>query len=507
MWSSKNTSGGWAPSGAALCVWQRTRKHAGFAQWKAFLTLDRFREVTDARHEEAMKDAAEDALEDKESTCKLLLEEYRRNKDQAMAEFARHHSHQLFDMAAMAQEDMASHELRALDNLEDALANAEEDARNRLHTQSQEHEAHVGDVQMQMRQDMAVTMQQQEEAHAQTIMSVRDDAARTQEAALEHAASVAEQERNERDKAAAAQLAEAVTATEAALRALHDKQVADINEKHERDMEARLGPLMRAREEMVAAHNKAMEELSANATLAQQSALEQQAKSLKQRQDLAVARQIAASQERINAIREEEQKKRDETLREAARRLDEGLAAARHHAREKREAALAKAAAAHAAEMEKSRKQAEEMKTAALQYQTSKWQATLKECMVEAKRDKEAMRRKMTGEKELALKEHEEKAVSRIADSTKKTIAQCKKKEEEALLVAETKHSKAMKDLDARKQAALELALERCVVVVVVVVVVVSFVGVFTRQSFFPLFSRSHVIHPAPRKHDSFLFF
>ena len=29
------------------------------------------------------------------------------------------------------------------------------------------------------------------------------------------------------------------------------------------------------------------------------------------------------------------------------------------------------------------------------------------------------------------------------------------------MLAAETKHSKAMKDLDARKQAALELALER----------------------------------------------
>ena len=447
--------------GNALCAWQRARKASGFAQWKSFLTLDRFREVREAQHDQAMKDAAEDALEDKENACKLLLEEYRKNKDQAMAEFARHHAHQLFDMAAMAQEDMASHELRALDNLEDALAGAEENAKERLRKQESDHESNVADLKMEMQKEMAIAMQQQEEAHAQTIISVRDDAARTQEAALEHAASVAEKERIERDKAAAAQLAEAVTETEKALRALHEKQVAEINEKHALDLKSRLDPLMKAREEMLAAHKKEMEDLRIDANLTQQAALEKQAKELKQRQDLAVARQIAASQERINAIREEEQKKRDETLREAARRLDEGLAAARHHAREKREAALAKAAAAHAAEMERSRKQAEDMKTAALQYQTSKWQATLKECMVEAKRDKEAMRRQMRGEREQSLKEHEEQALKRIADATKRTIEECKKKEEEAPLVAETKHSKALKDLEARKQAALELALER----------------------------------------------
>ena len=81
-----------------------------------------------------------------------------------------------------------------------------------------------------MRQENALAMQQQEESHAQIIMSVRDDAARTQEAALEHAATVAEKERIEQDKAAAAQLAEAVTKTEAALRALHEKITMDVGD-------------------------------------------------------------------------------------------------------------------------------------------------------------------------------------------------------------------------------------------------------------------------------------
>ncbi len=245
------------------------------------------------------------------------------------------------------------------------------------------------------------------------------------------------------------------------MRQLHAVEVERINEKHKLDLEARLGPLMKAREEMVADHARAMSEQAETLGLQHQQAMETLTKHLKQKQDLAVARQIAASQERINAIRDEENKKREATLQEAARRLDEGLAAARHHAREKREAALAKAAAAHAAELEKQRKAAEDMKTAALQYQTSKWQSTLKECMVEAKRDKEALRRKMEEDKASALGAHEESALARIAKAEEETMAEAKRQEAEALKAAEQQHQLAMKDLSARKQAALELALER----------------------------------------------
>ena len=103
-------------------------------------------------------------------------------------------------------------------------------------------------------------------------------------------------------------------------------QVVRINEKFRLDMEARLGPLMLAREDMLKQHSAAVEELKRVMGLNQQTALEKYAKEAKQRQDLAIARQIASSQERINGIRAEEQQKREETLREAARRLDEGEA-------------------------------------------------------------------------------------------------------------------------------------------------------------------------------------
>jgi predicted Holliday junction resolvase-like endonuclease len=99
--------------------------------------------------------------------------------------------------------------------------------------------------------------------------------------------------------------------------------VARINEKFRLDMEARLGPLMLAREDMLKQHSAAVEELKRVMGLNAQTMLEKYSKEAKQRQDLAIARQIASSQERINGIRAEEQQKREETLREAARRLDE----------------------------------------------------------------------------------------------------------------------------------------------------------------------------------------
>ena len=111
--------------------------------------------------------------------------------------------------------------------------------------------------------------------------------------------------------------------------------------------------------------------------------------------------------------------------------------------------------------MEKQRKQAEDIKVAALQYQTTKWQQTLKECMVEAKRDKESMRRQLEGDKQKALAVAEETAQHRLSAATKKTVAECKRLEEEALAAADRIHQKALKDLNARKQASLELALER----------------------------------------------
>ena len=447
--------------GHALCVWQKTRVHSAFGTFKTFLTLDRHREMLEERHKMNMKDATILAEEDKENTCRLLLEEYRKNKDEAMHEFSKHHAAQLYDMATMAQEDVLSHMMRAEDNMEDALTEADSDKRAALSERESEHETHVQHLNSEHTQRMASVMQQAEEEHAQTILNVREDAARTQEAALEHAASTADEARRQRDKAAAEQLSQAVTATEAAMRALHDKEVERINEKHRMDLEARLNPLMMAREEMLAAHAKDMEDLKDTMELNKQTAMEEAAKQAKQRQDLAIARQIAASQERINTIREEEQKKRDETLREAARRLDEGLAAARAKAKERRESALAKAAAAHAAEIEKQRKQAEDIKVAALQYQTTKWQQTLKECMVEAKRDKESMRRTMEGDKKNALKMAEEKTILRLGKQRKLTLAESKKKEEEALAAADRIHQAALKDLNARKQAALELALER----------------------------------------------
>ena len=73
---------------------------------------------------------------------------------------------------------------------------------------------------------MAQALQHSEEEHAQTILTIREDAGLTQEASLEHAATLADQARQQRDKEAAAQLSQAVTATESAMRALHDKEVS-----------------------------------------------------------------------------------------------------------------------------------------------------------------------------------------------------------------------------------------------------------------------------------------
>ena len=55
---------------------------------------------------------------------------YRTNKDQAMAEFSRHHSLQLYEKATMAEEDILSHMARAEDVLEDALAEADQEKVN-----------------------------------------------------------------------------------------------------------------------------------------------------------------------------------------------------------------------------------------------------------------------------------------------------------------------------------------------------------------------------------------
>lgn len=378
-----------------------------------------------------------------------------------MEEFAKHHASQLYESATMANEDIISHLMRAEDQLEDALHEADNQKRTALEIREDEHDQHVSQLQTQHSEQLALELNTMENQHAQTILTVREEAARTQEAALEHASNISDQIRRDRDKAAAEQLSQAVTATEAAMRALHEKDVERINEKYRLDLDARLSPLMKAREEMLKEHARQMEEQKDVLNLSKQTALEVQLKSSKQRQDLAVARQIASSQERINTIREEEQKKREETLREAARRLDEGLAASRAKAREKREAALAKAAASHAAEMEKQRKQAEDIKVAALQYQTTKWQQTLKECMVEAKRDKESMRRNMETDKINTLKIKEEDTITRLSTMKKNTIFECKQREEEALAAADRIHTAALKDLNARKQASLELALER----------------------------------------------
>ena len=103
-----------------------------------------------------------------------------------------------------------------------------------------------------------------------------------------------------------------------------------------------------------------------------------------------------------------------------------------------------------------SSKQAEDIKVAALQYQTTKWQQTLKECMVEAKRDKESMRRHLEGDKQKALLMAEEGAQARLSTATKKTVAECKRLEEEALAVADRIHQKALKDLNARKQVRVD---------------------------------------------------
>ena len=370
-------------------------------------------------------------------------------------------SAQLYETATMAQEDVSSHLMREELRLEEALIVADQEKRTSLEEREQEHQQTLHTLTQQFDSKMQTILSDTEQQHAQVILSVREESAEMQEQALNHCEEKHEVFVRERDLAHSTQLSQAVTATEAAMRQLHEKDVDRIHEKHRLDLKARLDPLMLAREEMLKSHAANMEELTNTMKLNTQTQLESQAKRDKQRQDLAVARQIASSQERINTIREEESAKREETLREAARRLDEGLAASRARAREKREAALAKSAAHHAAEMEKTRKQAEDIKVAALQYQTTKWQQTLKECMVEAKRDKESLRRNMENEKINSLKTKEEETLNRLSELKKKTIFDMKKKEEESLAAADRIHTAALKDLNARKQASMELALER----------------------------------------------
>ena len=370
-------------------------------------------------------------------------------------------SAQLYETATMAQEDVSSHLMREELRLEEALIVADQEKRTSLEEREQEHQQTLHTLTQQFDSKMQTILSDTEQQHAQVILSVREESAEMQEQALNHCEEKHEVFVRERDLAHSTQLSQAVTATEAAMRQLHEKDVDRIHEKHRLDLKARLDPLMLAREEMLKSHAANMEDLTNTMKLNTQTQLESQAKRDKQRQDLAVARQIASSQERINTIREEESAKREETLREAARRLDEGLAASRARAREKREAALAKSAAHHAAEMEKTRKQAEDIKVAALQYQTTKWQQTLKECMVEAKRDKESLRRNMENEKINSLKTKEEETLNRLSELKKKTIFDMKKKEEESLAAADRIHTAALKDLNARKQASMELALER----------------------------------------------
>ena len=126
-----------------LCVWQKTRLHCAFGVLKSFLTLDRHRELLEGKHALDLKD--QDALhqEDKEETCRLLLAEYRTNKDQAMAEFSRHHSLQLYEKATMAEEDILSHMARAEDVLEEALAEADQEKRDALRARDDEHDVVV----------------------------------------------------------------------------------------------------------------------------------------------------------------------------------------------------------------------------------------------------------------------------------------------------------------------------------------------------------------------------
>ena len=201
-----------------------------------------------------------------------------------------------------------------------------------------------------------------------------------------------------------------------------------------------------------------MTEAAKQAELTKQAAVEEQVKADKQKLDLAIARQIASAQERINAIRQEENEGErslhdaNKRLQESSRQLDTELA--------KTGDSSCEAAAAHC-RTRKTQVSAEANKTSALQYQTSKWQSTLKECMNEAKKDKEALRRNMAEERRAALEAAETDANSRIDAAISRTKEECAGAEAEAMKVLESKHQQKMKDLAARKQAALELAVER----------------------------------------------
>ena len=76
---------------SGLCNWQRTRLHTAFGSMKTFLEMSRSTELLTERHAVVLQDQKILAEEDKENTCRLLLSEYRENKEKAMHEFAKHH--------------------------------------------------------------------------------------------------------------------------------------------------------------------------------------------------------------------------------------------------------------------------------------------------------------------------------------------------------------------------------------------------------------------------------
>ena len=66
-----------------------------------------------------------------------------------MEEFAKHHASQLYESATMANEDIISHLMRAEDQLEDALHEADNQKRTALEIREDEHDQHVSQLQTQ----------------------------------------------------------------------------------------------------------------------------------------------------------------------------------------------------------------------------------------------------------------------------------------------------------------------------------------------------------------------
>jgi chromosome segregation ATPase len=444
-----------------LQIWLMNRSKEKFDKWKQAFYTAKLAEHKDAEYKIALEKERQQAKQDKDRTCALLLEEYRQNKDSAIVALRKMEDSRRNENAMMGAEDVRGHLMREADRQqqsEEFLASQHNEHVQNINTL---HEENVATLQSEFEEASAIAREDAKNAQLAAIKATETEAARQQEAALDLAEKAAEEARQRQAEVAAAKLCEAVATAESALKAMHNDQTNRTKLEHAKELQRASDRLRATREDMQKEQEKALALAGDQAMKAQKHALEVMALQKQKELEVAIAQQIAARHAEVNDLKKQFEQEKSDALKQSATQFEEQLAAQRHKARETLTSELAKSAAERESMLEELREKADKMKTAALQYQTSKWQSTLKECMAEAEKDKAKLQAEMIEKQKEAVRIEHESGENRKEEALKQAEVHLKKSLEKAEAEAGARQEAALKDLGARRQAAMEGALER----------------------------------------------